>query len=113
MGLWALGSSGLDTRRPPFVFPSSGTLRKAPREQKLPKANPSGLLSLAPGKGGAIPPGAKTLENHYTRPLPQKINKKPSQDQVHLPRSAVSIPRRAAEFQRRRKQSTELMAFSL
>lgn len=113
MGPWALGSSGPETRRPPFVFPSSGTLRKALREQKLLKANPSGLLTPAPGKGGVIPPGAKTLENHYNRPLPQKINKKSSRDQVHLPRSAVSIPRRAAEFQRRRKQSTELMAFSL
>ena len=58
------------------------------REQKLPKANLSGLLSPAPGKGGAIPPVAKTLENQYSRPLPQKINKKPSQDQLHSPRTA-------------------------
>ena len=81
-----------------IIIPIPWNSAEAFREQKLRKANLSGLLSLAPDEGGAI-------ENHYNRPLPQKIDKKSSQDQVHL-------PRRAAEFQRKRKQSTELMAFS-
>ena len=75
MGPRALGSSRPEIGKPAFSFPSSRALQKAFREQKLLRVNLSRLLSLAPGKGGAILPQTKTFENHYNRPLPQKISK--------------------------------------
>jgi len=62
---------------------ASKAVRKACKEQKLWRANPSRLLSPT-GKGGAIPPPAKTFGNHGNRPLPQKISEN-SQPRPSLP----------------------------
>jgi len=70
-----LSAPGLEIGRLPCSFSSSEAALKAFREQKPHRAKQSRLLSLAPCKGSAIPPGANTLENQCKRPLPQKISK--------------------------------------
>jgi len=74
VGSQVLGSSGEEIGRPPFSLFSVKAVRKASREQKLPRANPSRLLSPT-RKGRAILPPAKTFGNDSNRPLPQKIRK--------------------------------------
>jgi len=50
VGPRVLCSSRAEIGRPPFLLSSSKAVQKACREQKLPRANLSRLLSLAPSK---------------------------------------------------------------
>lgn len=72
---WALSSYGTGDWEAAICIPGLQSCTESVQRTKAPKNELSRLLSLAPDKGGAIPPWAKTLENHSNSLLPQKISK--------------------------------------
>lgn len=74
---------GLEIDRPSFSLSSSKAEQRVFREQKPTRAIWSRLVSLAPGKGGAVPPEQRHLRIKTTGHSSRRSDRKSSQDQVY------------------------------
>lgn len=83
VGPRAFGSYGTEIWRPPSSFPSSKAELKALREKKLPRANSSRLLSLAPVRVVQFHLRQRPLRITERRPSPRISARTSIQDQVH------------------------------